>query len=66
MDLAELKQRVANYRERVDAYTMSLMRHGMDATERDIVWIEDLIKAERRAARKPRRPRAATREGAAS
>jgi DNA-binding PadR family transcriptional regulator len=64
--LAELKQRVANYRERVDAYTMSLMRHGMDATERDIVWIEDLIKAERRAVRKPRRPRAASREGAAS
>ena len=66
--LAELKRRFSSYRERVDAYTLSLMRHGMDATERDILWIEDLIKAERRAARKPRKARhaATTQEGAAS
>jgi DNA-binding PadR family transcriptional regulator len=72
--LAELKQRIASYRERVDAYTLSLMHHGMDATERDILWVDDLIRAERRASRKPRKPRARTRararatsrEGAAS
>jgi hypothetical protein len=39
----------------VDAYTLSLMRHGMDSTERDISWVDDLIQAERRAARRPRR-----------
>ena len=55
--LAEITNRLSAYRERVDAYTLSLMRHGMDATERDILWVDDLIKAERRAARKPRRAR---------
>jgi DNA-binding PadR family transcriptional regulator len=66
--LSELKQRISSYRERVDAYTLSLMRHGMDSTERDILWVDDLIKAERRAARKPRKPRQTARsgEGAAS
>ncbi len=55
--LAELKQRLQSYRERVDGYTLSLMRHGMDSTERDISWVDDMIAAERRAARRPRRPR---------
>jgi DNA-binding PadR family transcriptional regulator len=66
--LAELKKRFTSYKERVDAYTLSLMRHGMDATERDITWVEDLIKAERRSARKPkaRHPATTSQEGAAS
>lgn len=66
--LAELKERFSSYRERVDNYTLSLMRHGMDATERDIVWVDDLIKAERRASRrsKPRRPATTSQQGAAS
>lgn len=62
--LAELKRRMTSYRERVDAYTLSLMRHGMDATERDISWVDDLIQAERRAARRPRRARRKTPAGA--
>jgi DNA-binding PadR family transcriptional regulator len=62
--LAELKQRLTSYRERVDDYTLSLMRHGMDATERDISWLDDLIQAERRAARGPRRARKRTPAGA--
>jgi DNA-binding PadR family transcriptional regulator len=62
--LAELKQRLTSYRERVDDYTLSLMRHGMDATERDISWLDDLIQAERRAARGPRRTRKRTPAGA--
>ncbi|MGH2723555.1 MAG: PadR family transcriptional regulator [Actinomycetota bacterium] len=57
--LAEITHRLAAYRERVDAYTLSLMRHGVDSTERDILWVDDLIKAERRAAGKPRRARKA-------
>jgi len=35
-------------RGRADSYTLSLMRHGMDTTERDIVWLDELIAAERR------------------
>ncbi len=62
--LGELKQRLTSYRERVDDYTLSLMRHGMDSTERDISWVDDLIQAERRAARRPRRARKKTPAGA--
>jgi DNA-binding PadR family transcriptional regulator len=62
--LGELKQRLTSYRERVDDYTLSLMRHGMDTTERDISWVDDLIQAERRAARRPRRARKKTPAGA--
>lgn len=54
--LAEFKERVTSYRERVDSYTLSLMRHGMDSTEHDIAWLDDMIRAERKAVRrKPRR-----------
>jgi DNA-binding PadR family transcriptional regulator len=52
--LGELKQRLTS---RADDYTQSLMRHGMDSTERDISWVDDLIQAERRAASRPRRGR---------
>jgi DNA-binding PadR family transcriptional regulator len=34
-------------RGRADSYTLSLMRHGMDTTERDIAWLEELLVAER-------------------
>ena len=37
-------------RERFDTYTLSLMRHGQDATEHDIAWLDGLIKSERRGA----------------
>jgi DNA-binding PadR family transcriptional regulator len=29
-----------------DSYTLSLMRHGVEATERDIAWLDELIAAE--------------------
>jgi DNA-binding PadR family transcriptional regulator len=35
-------------RGRADSYTVALMRHGLDTTERDIAWLEDLIATERR------------------
>lgn len=47
--MKDLKERFAAYREAVDAYTLSLMRHGMDTTEHDIRWLDDMIMAERRA-----------------
>lgn len=35
---------------RTDSYTISLVRHGLDTTEHDIAWLEELIAAERRLA----------------
>ena len=58
--LSEIK----NYRERIDAYTLSLMRHGADATEQDIAWLDGLIETERRQVRaRPSRRKAAPRRG---
>ena len=34
-------------RGRADGYTLSLMRHGIQTTQNDIVWLEQLIAAER-------------------
>lgn len=67
--LRDLKQRLTSYRERVDSYTLSLMRHGMDTTEQDIRWLDGLIKAERRGSRtkaRRRRPKPAAQKGAGS
>lgn len=36
-------------RGRADAYTLSLVRHGVDITQADIAWLEGLIAAERAA-----------------
>lgn len=33
-------------RGRADSYTLSLMRHGMDTTQADIAWLDELITAE--------------------
>jgi len=57
--LAELKRRLTERRVD-DSYTLSLMRHGLDATERDISWVDHMIEAERRAVRRPRRGRRRT------
>jgi DNA-binding PadR family transcriptional regulator len=46
--LSTIKTSLRGARERIDAYTLSLMRHGQDATEHDIAWLDDLIQAERR------------------
>jgi len=49
--LSDIKTSLKNYRERIDAYTLSLMRHGADATEQDIAWLDGLIETERRQVR---------------
>ena len=46
--LSTIKTSLKNTRERIDNYTLSLMRHGADATEHDIAWLDGLITAERR------------------
>jgi DNA-binding PadR family transcriptional regulator len=44
---SKLKQSLQSYRERIDNYTLTLMDHELAATESDIRWLDDLIKAER-------------------
>jgi len=46
--LARAKASIRAGRERMDAYTQSLMEHGTEATERDISWLDSLIATERR------------------
>ena len=45
---SNLKQSLQSYKERIDNYTLSLMNHQLAATETDIRWLDDLIKAEQR------------------
>src|SRR5205823_8782467 len=45
--LARARASVRAGRERMDAYTTSLMEHGTEATERDISWLDALIETER-------------------
>jgi DNA-binding PadR family transcriptional regulator len=39
-----------------DAYTLSLMRHGVEITERDIEWLDELVAAERSTGGQPEGP----------
>ncbi|MFP5376327.1 MAG: helix-turn-helix transcriptional regulator [Acidimicrobiia bacterium] len=45
--LARARDAVRAGRERLDAYTRSLLEHGTESTERDISWLDRLIAAER-------------------
>ena len=45
--LARARSSIRAGRERLDAYTRSLLEHGTEATERDISWLDQLIAAER-------------------
>jgi DNA-binding PadR family transcriptional regulator len=45
--LSTIKGSLSSTRQRVDTYTLALMRHGQAATESDIAWLDDLIAAER-------------------
>jgi hypothetical protein len=48
--LAEFKQSLLVTQERMDAYSRSLVDHGVETTEQDIRWLEGLIDQERAAA----------------
>ncbi|HEV3400786.1 MAG TPA: PadR family transcriptional regulator [Acidimicrobiales bacterium] len=45
--LARARTTFRTRRERMDAYTQSLIEHGTEATERDISWLDSLIARER-------------------
>ena len=52
--LARTRSSIRSGRERMDAYTKSLMEHGSEATERDISWLDALIATERQNGGSPR------------
>jgi DNA-binding PadR family transcriptional regulator len=54
--LAQFKANLRDYKERIDAYTLSLQNHNITTTESDIAWIDELITKER--APEGARPRA--------
>lgn len=45
--LANIRAASARNRERMDAYTAALQRHGEESAEREVRWLEELINAER-------------------
>lgn len=57
-----LRDVLARAAERLDAYTLELQRHGLEACEREVRWLEELIANERlaepRRSRKPGQPAA--------
>jgi hypothetical protein len=51
---SRLTERLENFRsslqrtrERFDAYTLELHRHGLESVEREVRWLDELINAER-------------------
>jgi DNA-binding PadR family transcriptional regulator len=42
-----LRDVLARASDRIDAYTLELQRHGLDACEREVRWLEELITNER-------------------
>jgi DNA-binding PadR family transcriptional regulator len=47
--LADLRATLRAARDRMDAYTLSLVDHGLEEREREIAWLDRLIAAERGA-----------------
>ncbi|MEI2731814.1 MAG: PadR family transcriptional regulator [Dermatophilaceae bacterium] len=45
--LANIREASARNRERMDAYTAALQRHGEERAEREVRWLDELIHAER-------------------
>ncbi len=51
--LANIRVASARNRERLDAYTAALQRHGEESAEREVRWLEELIRAERTGGDRP-------------
>lgn len=51
-----LRDVLARAAERVDAYTLELQRHGLEAAEREVRWLEELIANERSGRPPAQRP----------
>jgi DNA-binding PadR family transcriptional regulator len=48
--LATFRASLTRTRERLDAYTLELQRHGLESVEREVRWLDELIDHERHAA----------------
>ncbi|RBQ15793.1 PadR family transcriptional regulator [Spongiactinospora rosea] len=46
--LEGVRSALARTRERLDAYTLELQRHGLESVEREVRWLNELIATERR------------------
>jgi DNA-binding PadR family transcriptional regulator len=56
--LARVSASLKKMRDRLDAYSLELMEYGMNETEHDIRWLNEMLAAETKgAAVKPARPR---------
>jgi len=51
--LDHFRASVARSRERRDAYTLELQRHGLESAEREVRWLTELIDTERAGGRPP-------------
>ncbi|WP_026877945.1 PadR family transcriptional regulator [Jiangella gansuensis] len=47
--LEQFRTSLSRTRERLDAYTLELQRHGLESVEREVKWLDDLISAEQRS-----------------
>lgn len=45
--LDQFRSALQRTRERLDAYTLELQRHGLESVEREVRWLDELINAER-------------------
>ncbi len=45
--LDQFRSSLSRTRERLDSYTLELQRHGLESVEREVSWLDDLIRAER-------------------
>jgi DNA-binding PadR family transcriptional regulator len=48
--LATFRASLQKTRERLDAYTLELQKHGLESVEREVRWLDELIDNERHAA----------------
>jgi DNA-binding PadR family transcriptional regulator len=48
-----IRAAMARTRERLDRYTLELHQHGLESTEREVRWLNELIASERRAGGEP-------------
>lgn len=47
--LAKIKESLTKLRERMDAYSLELMEHSGNETEHEIIWLDTMLEAERKA-----------------
>jgi len=46
--LTKMAATMKNWKDRMDAYSVELMRYGVNEAEHDIRWLDDMLEAERR------------------